>query len=287
MVRRAAWTSGFDESMRVAEDVDLVWRTAGDGWRVRYEPQAIVRHDHRTDVRNWLRPQGVLRHRGGAARRAARRRPSPRWSSRPVDRRRSPDRRTRAAPLVRPRRRGGVCRDHRPRLRDGCRWSASSAARCRGVRRPRLARRWSAVATLRQVAASAADAAPLAARRQRPPPAPVRAPAAPSRWRPSSETACSAYRRRPGPTSTPCRTSRPAASTTSPTAPACGTAPGARARRARCCRPGRGSTSDVRAHLGSSHPTKFSASLRYIAGTPTFATAPSAPRLRSSYGWLS
>ena len=54
MVRRAAWTSGFDESMGVAEDVDLVWRTAADGWRVRYEPQAVVRHDHRTDVRNWL-----------------------------------------------------------------------------------------------------------------------------------------------------------------------------------------------------------------------------------------
>ena len=54
MVRRAAWTSGFDESMAVAEDVDLVWRTAAEGWRVRYEPQAVVRHDHRTDVRNWL-----------------------------------------------------------------------------------------------------------------------------------------------------------------------------------------------------------------------------------------
>ena len=54
MVRRAAWTAGFDESMRVAEDVDLVWRTVADGWRVRYEPQAVVRHEHRTDVRNWL-----------------------------------------------------------------------------------------------------------------------------------------------------------------------------------------------------------------------------------------
>ena len=50
----AAWTAGFDESMRVAEDVDLVWRTVADGWRVRYEPQAVVRHEHRTDVRNWL-----------------------------------------------------------------------------------------------------------------------------------------------------------------------------------------------------------------------------------------
>jgi mycofactocin system glycosyltransferase len=46
---------GFDERMRVAEDVDLVWRVHDAGWRVRYEPEAVVRHDHRTTVGPWLR----------------------------------------------------------------------------------------------------------------------------------------------------------------------------------------------------------------------------------------
>ena len=40
--------AGFDERMHVAEDVDLVWRLHAAGWRVRYEPAAAVRHDHRT-----------------------------------------------------------------------------------------------------------------------------------------------------------------------------------------------------------------------------------------------
>jgi hypothetical protein len=38
---------GFDESLVVGEDVDLVWRLVRGGWRVRYEPAATVRHDHR------------------------------------------------------------------------------------------------------------------------------------------------------------------------------------------------------------------------------------------------
>lgn len=46
---------GFDEGMPVAEDVDLVWRVRGAGWRVRYEPAAAVRHDHRTALGPWLR----------------------------------------------------------------------------------------------------------------------------------------------------------------------------------------------------------------------------------------
>ena len=41
--------------MHVAEDVDLVWRLHDDGWRVRYEPAAAVRHDHRTSLLPWLR----------------------------------------------------------------------------------------------------------------------------------------------------------------------------------------------------------------------------------------
>ena len=48
-------TPGFDATMPVAEDVDLVWRVHEAGWRVRYEPAAAVRHDHRTTLGPWLR----------------------------------------------------------------------------------------------------------------------------------------------------------------------------------------------------------------------------------------
>ena len=54
MVRREAWGVGFDEDLRVGEDVDLVWRTHEAGWRIRYEPAASVCHEHRTDVSGWL-----------------------------------------------------------------------------------------------------------------------------------------------------------------------------------------------------------------------------------------
>jgi len=54
LVRRSACPT-FDERMRVAEDVDLVWRLHHAGWRVRYEPAAVVRHDHRTALLPWLR----------------------------------------------------------------------------------------------------------------------------------------------------------------------------------------------------------------------------------------
>lgn len=45
---------GFEESMRSGEDVDLVWRLVAAEHRVRYEPAAIVRHDHRTGPVTWL-----------------------------------------------------------------------------------------------------------------------------------------------------------------------------------------------------------------------------------------
>ncbi len=57
VVRRSALDSvggGFDEAMHVAEDVDLVWRLAAAGWRLRYEPAAHVAHEHRDTVRAWL-----------------------------------------------------------------------------------------------------------------------------------------------------------------------------------------------------------------------------------------
>ncbi len=44
VVRRAALGSGFDEQLRYGEDVDLVWRLAAGGWRVRYEPTVRVEH---------------------------------------------------------------------------------------------------------------------------------------------------------------------------------------------------------------------------------------------------
>jgi mycofactocin system glycosyltransferase len=55
LARRAALGEGFDETMRVAEDVDLVWRLAATGWRVRYEPAAAVGHDHPVRTAEWLR----------------------------------------------------------------------------------------------------------------------------------------------------------------------------------------------------------------------------------------
>lgn len=54
MIVRRSTFDGFDETLRVAEDVDLCWRTHKAGWRVRYDPVARVSHDHRTDVRSVL-----------------------------------------------------------------------------------------------------------------------------------------------------------------------------------------------------------------------------------------
>ena len=54
VVRREAFGDGFREDMPVAEDVDLVWRIAAAGWRLRYEPGARVAHEHRAAVRAWL-----------------------------------------------------------------------------------------------------------------------------------------------------------------------------------------------------------------------------------------
>ena len=81
LVRRAALGDGFDEAMRVAEDVDLVWRLAAAGWRVRYEPAAAVAHEHPADDGGVAAPPRVLRHRRRAAGRPARRARSPRWWS--------------------------------------------------------------------------------------------------------------------------------------------------------------------------------------------------------------
>ena len=53
LVRRAALGAGFDEGMRVAEDVDLVLRLHAAGCRLRYEPAALVAHEHRVRPLDW------------------------------------------------------------------------------------------------------------------------------------------------------------------------------------------------------------------------------------------
>jgi mycofactocin glycosyltransferase len=54
--RRSALVAaaGFDETLRCGEDVDLCWRLVESGARLRYEPIALVAHDHRVGVRDWL-----------------------------------------------------------------------------------------------------------------------------------------------------------------------------------------------------------------------------------------
>ena len=56
VVRREALVraGGFDATLRVGEDVDLVWRLAAAGWTVRYEPTARVEHPHRAAAGAWL-----------------------------------------------------------------------------------------------------------------------------------------------------------------------------------------------------------------------------------------
>ncbi|GAA3664779.1 mycofactocin system glycosyltransferase [Yimella lutea] len=54
LARRDALGDGFDADMRVAEDVDLVWRLHRAGWVVRYQPAAMVRHEHRIRLGEWV-----------------------------------------------------------------------------------------------------------------------------------------------------------------------------------------------------------------------------------------
>lgn len=53
LVRRDLVGSGFDETMAVAEDVDLVWRL-GRTHTVRYDPRATAVHEHRTRPGAWF-----------------------------------------------------------------------------------------------------------------------------------------------------------------------------------------------------------------------------------------
>ncbi len=53
MVRRSAQGDGFDETLRVGEDVDFVWRLHDAGWLVRYDASVGVTHRARTTWRSW------------------------------------------------------------------------------------------------------------------------------------------------------------------------------------------------------------------------------------------
>lgn len=55
VARVSALAEGFDADMRIGEDVDLVWRLSKAGWRIRYEPAAIVEHEHRVQFRSWFK----------------------------------------------------------------------------------------------------------------------------------------------------------------------------------------------------------------------------------------
>jgi mycofactocin glycosyltransferase len=54
VARVACLARGFDESMRVGEDVDLVWRLDDQGWRVRYDADVVVGHRTPASASTWL-----------------------------------------------------------------------------------------------------------------------------------------------------------------------------------------------------------------------------------------
>ncbi len=52
--RVTALGDGFDPTLRVGEDVDLVWRLVAAGHRVRYDPSVQASHDSRPTLTGWL-----------------------------------------------------------------------------------------------------------------------------------------------------------------------------------------------------------------------------------------
>jgi mycofactocin system glycosyltransferase len=54
LIRRTALEHlGFDQELRVGEDVDLVWRLTDSGSLVRYEPASVVTHEIRPQLLDW------------------------------------------------------------------------------------------------------------------------------------------------------------------------------------------------------------------------------------------
>ncbi|AEV86929.1 glycosyl transferase [Actinoplanes sp. SE50] len=54
VARVSATGDGFDEDMRVGEDVDFGWRAVRAGWRVRFEPSVAAAHEHRVRFGDWF-----------------------------------------------------------------------------------------------------------------------------------------------------------------------------------------------------------------------------------------
>lgn len=54
VVRRSAFGEGFDERLRVGEDVDLIWRLHDRGWLIRYAADTVVTHRARGTWRDWF-----------------------------------------------------------------------------------------------------------------------------------------------------------------------------------------------------------------------------------------
>jgi mycofactocin system glycosyltransferase len=54
VARNSALGHGFDPTLRVGEDVDLVWRLVAAEQRVRYDPTVAALHETRPTVRAWL-----------------------------------------------------------------------------------------------------------------------------------------------------------------------------------------------------------------------------------------
>lgn len=68
LVRRSAFGDGFDENMRVGEDVDFVWSLFDAGWLVRYDASVLVTHAARATWREWwLQREGYGRSAGDLA----------------------------------------------------------------------------------------------------------------------------------------------------------------------------------------------------------------------------
>jgi mycofactocin glycosyltransferase len=55
VARTQALRSGFDEDLRVGEDVDLAWRLVDRGWWIRYVPEVVAWHASRPGLRGWWR----------------------------------------------------------------------------------------------------------------------------------------------------------------------------------------------------------------------------------------
>jgi mycofactocin system glycosyltransferase len=64
-VRRGSIVAGFDQSLRTGEDVDLVWRLCGAGWRVRYAPEIEVHHEHRASLAQFVAGRRAYARSGG------------------------------------------------------------------------------------------------------------------------------------------------------------------------------------------------------------------------------